>query len=101
VSSREVGTTAVPLSSKLSACCLFPSAPQFSDHSNHEVPSGNRSVDMDATPPPLGVKLTAYRLVFMVTVLSFGTVKTILTYMGQSIAPTTLDWVAGTFLTAV
>jgi hypothetical protein len=56
---------------------------------------------MDATPPPLGVKLTAYRLVFMLTVLSFGTVKTILTYMGQSIAPTTLDWVAGTFLTAV
>jgi hypothetical protein len=56
---------------------------------------------MDAMPPPLGVKLTGYRLVFMVTVLLFGTVKTILTYMGQSIAPTTLDWVAGTFLTAV
>ena len=56
---------------------------------------------MDITPPPLGVKLTGYRLVFMTTVFSFGTVKTILTYKGQSIAPTTLDWVAGTFLTVV
>ena len=52
----------------------------------------------DVTPPPLGVKLTGYRLVFMTTLL-FGTVKTILTYMGQSTAPTTLDWVVGTFLT--
>ncbi|KAN0131800.1 hypothetical protein V8E53_010328 [Lactarius tabidus] len=81
--------------------CLGVSTPQPSDHSNHEAPSSDRSVDMDAMPPPLGVKLTGYRLVFMVTVLLFGTVKTILTYMGQSIAPTTLDWVAGTFLTAV
>ena len=57
-------------------------------------------MDVDATPPPLGVNLTGYRLVFMATVLSFGTVKTILAYMGQSIAPTTLDWVSGMFLTA-
>jgi hypothetical protein len=92
----------IPQSSKLSTC-LLPSTPQLepSGHSNHEVPGSDRSVDMDDMPPPLGVKLTGYRLVFMVTVLLFGTVKTILTYMGQSIAPTTLDWVAGTFLTAV
>ena len=56
---------------------------------------------MDAMPPPLGVKLTGYRLVFMATILIFGTVKTILTYMGQSVAPTTLDWVSGTFLAAL
>jgi len=56
---------------------------------------------MDATPPPLGAKLTVYRLVFMTTVLSFGAVKSILAYKGQSIAPTTLDWVSGTFLTVV
>jgi hypothetical protein len=56
---------------------------------------------MDTTPPPLGVKLTGYRLVFMMTVTSFGTIKTILTYKGESIATTTLDWVAGTFLTVV
>ena len=52
-----------------------------------------------ATPPPLGVKLTGYRLFFMTTVFSFGVAKCILTYKGQSIAPTTLDWVSGTFLT--
>ena len=43
---------------------------------------------------------TGYRLVFMATVLSCGTIKTILTYMDQSTMPTTLDWVTGTFLTA-
>ncbi|KAF8260541.1 hypothetical protein EI94DRAFT_890234 [Lactarius quietus] len=37
----------------------------------------------------------------MTTVFSFGTVKGILTYMGQSIAPNTLDWVSGTFLAVV
>jgi len=34
----------------------------------------------------------------MAAVLSFGTVKTIRTHKGQSIALTTLDWVSGTFL---
>ena len=54
-------------------------------------------MDVDA-PPPLGVELTGYRLIFMATVFCFGVKKIILTYMGQSIAPTTFDWVAGTFL---
>jgi len=34
----------------------------------------------------------------MMTVFSFGVTKAILTYMGQSTAPTTLDWVAGALL---
>jgi hypothetical protein len=54
---------------------------------------------MGAPPPPLRVKLTAYRLVFITTVISFGTVKTILVYKGQSIAPSTLEWVSGMCLT--
>jgi len=66
--------------------------------SDQEEHSDDRAAGMDTTPP-LGVKLTGYRLVFMTTVFSFGTIKTILTYMGQSIAPTTLDWVSGTLLT--
>jgi hypothetical protein len=37
---------------------------------------------MDATPPPLGVKLTGYRLLNMTTVFSFGFIKGILTYKG-------------------
>ena len=85
---------------------FLPSSPQPSDHQNSsheeqsEEPCGDHSVDMDDTPPPVVVKLTGYRLVTMATVLSFGTVKAILTYMGQSITPTTLDWVSGTFLAA-
>jgi len=82
---------------------LTVSLPQPSDRQNsdQEGHGDDRSADMDATPPPLGVKLTVYRLVFMTTVLSFGAAKSILTYKGQSIAPTTLDWVSGSFLTVV
>lgn len=57
--------------------------------------------DIDAMPPPLGVKLTGYRLLNMMTVFSFGVTKGILAYMGKSIAPTTLDWVSGTLLVVV
>ncbi|KAF8260069.1 hypothetical protein EI94DRAFT_1689981 [Lactarius quietus] len=56
---------------------------------------------MDAALPPLGVKLTCYRLLNMMTVFSFGIIKGILTYMGQSTAPTTLDWVSGALLAVV
>jgi len=69
--------------------------------SDQEGYGDNRSADMDATPPPLGVKLTGYRLLNMTTVFSFGIAKGILTYMGQSTAPTTLDWVAGALLAVV
>ncbi|KAN0136617.1 hypothetical protein V8E53_005664, partial [Lactarius tabidus] len=37
----------------------------------------------------------------MMTVFSFGIIKGILTYMGQSTAPTTLDWVLGALLAVV
>ena len=53
---------------------------------------------MDAAPPPLGAKLTCYRLLNMTTVFVFGITKGILTYMGQSTTPTTLDWVSGALL---
>ena len=67
--------------------------------SNREELGDDHSVNAETTPPPLGVKLTGYKLFFMATVFCFGTVKTILTYKGQSTSPTILDWVAGTFLT--
>ena len=90
-----MGSTVIPLPVKLIAC-LLPSTSQPSDRQNNnlEEPDVALSADMDAPPRSLGVKLTRYRLVFMATILLFGTVKTILTYVGQSIAPTTLDWVA-------
>ncbi|KAF8258969.1 hypothetical protein EI94DRAFT_1618631 [Lactarius quietus] len=78
---------------------LPPSYHENSDLEGHG--GGDCSADKDVRPPPLGVKLTGYRLLFMTTVFSFGTAKGILTYMGQSIAPNTLDWVSGTFLAVV
>ena len=45
------------------------------------------------------VKLTGYRLLNMATIFTFGMVKAILTYLGQSAAPTTIDWIAGVVLT--
>jgi len=85
---------------------LATSIPRPSDrqNSNQEGHGDDRLADVDPTPPPLGVKLTVYRLVVMTTVLSFGTARSILTYKDQSIAPTTLgwvSWVSGTFLTVV
>ena len=79
------------------------SIPQPSGRKNilQEGHDDDRLAEMDAPPLPLGVKLTGYRLVSITTVISFGTVKTILIYKGQSIAPTTLDWVSGICLTVV
>jgi len=71
-----------------------------SDQEEHHD-GDNDSADVDKTPPPLGVKLTGYRLLNMTTVSSFGITKGILTYLGQSTAPTTLDWVSGTLLAVV
>ena len=101
--SYQVSARLIPLSVELSLLpSLLPSFRQLSDQDSGQEGHGNDCLaDMDATPPPLGVKLTAYRLVFMTTVLSFGTAKSILAYKVQSIAPTTLDWVSGTFLTVV
>ena len=54
----------------------------------------------DDTTPPLGVKLTVYRLLNMTTMISFCFAKGILTYKGLSTVPTTLDWVSGGILAA-
>ena len=55
---------------------------------------------LDAAPP-LGVKLTVYRLLNMSTMLSFCFAKGVLTYKGLSIVPTMLDWVSGGLLAVV
>ena len=55
---------------------------------------------LDELPPPLGVKLTGYRLLNMSVIFAFGTSKAILTYMGRSAMPTTLEFIGGTLLTA-
>ncbi|KAI9459827.1 hypothetical protein F5148DRAFT_274400 [Russula earlei] len=62
------------------------------------APEDGHSTTFDDPRPPLGVKLTGYRLLNMSVVFLFGLTKAILTYMGQSAAPTTLDWILGSFL---
>ena len=102
--SDQVRVTAIPLSVELSLLpCLLPSILQPLDRqNNYQAEHGDdSSADTDAIPPPLGVKLTGYRLFFVTIVFSFGVAKSILAYKGLSIAPTTLDWVSGTFLTIV
>jgi hypothetical protein len=37
----------------------------------------------------------------MMIIFFFGIIKGILTYMGKSTAPTTMDWVAGALLAVV
>jgi hypothetical protein len=48
--------------------------------------------------PPLWVKLTGYRLLFMTVILVFGTVKIVPALRGSTIASTGLDWVLGVVL---
>jgi len=61
---------------------------------------GNEEQDQIASPP-LGVKLTMYRLLNIVVISAFGISKAVCTYHGQSVAPTTLELVGGTFLAVI
>jgi len=71
---------------------------EAADEQDHE---DSRATTLHDPPPPLGVKLTGYRLLNMSVIFDFCLAKAILTYMGQSVAPTTLDLVAGGVLTVV
>lgn len=51
--------------------------------------------DLHGVPKKATVKLTGYRLLNMAAIFTFGTAKAVLTCLGQSAAPTTIDWVAG------
>lgn len=77
------------------------SAALIASKSDQEEHGDDHSADMDAALHPLGVKLTGYRLLNMTIIFSFGIIKGILTYMGQSTTPTTLDWVSGALLAVV
>jgi len=49
--------------------------------------------------PPLLVKLTGYRLLNIVAITAVVAWKAVLSYQGQSVGPTTLDWITGGVLT--
>ncbi|KAI0298129.1 hypothetical protein B0F90DRAFT_830869 [Multifurca ochricompacta] len=74
------------------------SSPMVSTATDARVYENEHTTGSDALPLPLGVKLTVYRLLNMSVVFTFGLAKAILTYMGQSVAPTTLDWISGALL---
>jgi len=75
-----------------------------------EPSPGNTNINTDPDDPeendedaqlPLGVKLTGYRLLNLVVILTIGVAKFILSLQGQSVAPTGLEWVGGTALAAL
>lgn len=59
--------------------------------------SDERPTDLLVMPrhPPI----TAYRLLVTSCALAFGMVKAVLSYMGQSTEPVTIEWVFGVFIT--
>ena len=63
-------------------------------------PDGPEENEVNA-PVPLGVKLTAYRLLNLVIILALGLAKFILSLKGQAAAPTGLEWVAGSVFAAL
>ena len=73
---------------------LGPSERRTNDQEGHATVNDSLA-DMAATPPPLGVKLTVYRLFNMTAMFAFCIEKDILAYKSQSITPTTLDLVSG------
>ena len=71
-----------------------------------EPPPGNADPDDPEEnevdiPVPLGVKLTAYRLLNLVVIIATGLAKFILSMRGQAVAPTGLEWVAGSVFAAL
>jgi len=85
----------------------------FSDSASHWVSSPSQvaglaatdqgvfrdgpSVGMGDPPPPLGVKLTCYRLLNLTTVMLWAVPKAILSYKNLSVAATTVDLLAALF----
>ncbi|KIJ51992.1 hypothetical protein M422DRAFT_65102 [Sphaerobolus stellatus SS14] len=72
-------------------------------HNSHDEASisSNISTRSGVVPPLFGFKLTGFRLITILSTSGFGIVKAILSYLGQSTAPTTLDWIFGVFLTLI
>ena len=67
---------------------------------NHSLSSALLHHDSDDTQPEVAKPLiTGYRLLVTLLTVIFGVSKAILSYRGQSTAPTTLDWVSGVAVT--
>jgi hypothetical protein len=67
-----------------------------SDSENNTQRSPALGMDLSKKPPQRWhPKITPYRLLVLMVTVSFGTTKAILTYKGETIAPITLEWIAG------
>jgi len=76
----------------------FPAAaepPPGNTNAGPDDPTENDDVD---APPPLGFKLSGYKLLNIVVLFTIGVAKFILSLQGHSIAPTGLDWAGGCVL---
>ena len=58
----------------------------------------NKELD-EEDPPPLGVKVTGYRLLIIAAIIGFGIFKAVRVCCGQPLTPTTLEIVGGMILT--
>ncbi|KAF8498217.1 hypothetical protein F5888DRAFT_1693645 [Russula emetica] len=66
-----------------------------------EAPGRGHESTLNELPPPLGVKLTGYKLLNMSVMLTFTTTEAILAYTKRpAVISTWLDWIAGGFLGA-
>jgi hypothetical protein len=67
----------------------------------NERESSTASALLHHGPQPAVAKplITGYRLLVSLITVTFGMSKAVLSYQGQSAAPTTLDWVFGVVIT--
>jgi hypothetical protein len=84
----EAGYVQLPAGSPVTVEPLVPVSVRLDDPEENAIDES----------PPLGVKLTGYRLLNIIVLLGFGLSKFILSLHGLSVAPTGLEWVAGSAL---
>ena len=70
----------------------------FSYNNVHPSPSSGAPTSKDDPPSLLIVKVTGYRLLNVAVITIVVTWKAVLSYQGQSVASTTLDWIGGGIL---
>jgi hypothetical protein len=78
----------------------FPAAaepPPGNTNAGPDDPDSDQNDNVDA-PPPLGFRLTGYKLLNIVVLFTIGVAKFILSLQGHSISPTGLEWAGGCLL---
>jgi len=79
-----------PIKLKSPSASLFPGTASDDDRCGKEPE--------EEDPPPLGFKLTGYRLLNLAVIVGFGIFKAVCVYCGQPLTPTMLEIVGGALL---